>query len=218
MLERIARWSYRRRWAVVGIWAVALIGTNFLGSSAGGEFSQDFSLPGSESQKATDLLRERFPEFAGDTAEIVFKTEDGVDDPEVKATMEKLFAEIQDIKHVIGVNSPYSEQGAAQISEDGTIAFATIRFEDLGGEPIPIEVGKKILALGDKYERPGLTIEPGGNVIIFSEFEEPGAAEGVGFLAAILILLIVFGSVLAMALPILMALIGIGIGMALIMI
>lgn len=218
MLERIARWSYRRRWAVVGIWAVALIGTNFLGSSAGGEFSQDFSLPGSESQKATDLLRERFPEFAGDTAEIVFKTEDGVDDPEVKATMEKLFAEIQDIKHVIGVNSPHSEQGAAQISEDGTIAFATIRFEDLGGEPIPIEVGKKILALGDKYERPGLTIEPGGNVIIFSEFEEPGAAEGVGFLAAILILLIVFGSVLAMALPILMALIGIGIGMALIMI
>ena len=218
MLERIARWSYRRRWAVVGIWIAALIGTNFLASSAGGEYSQDFSLPGAESQEAYDLLKERFPEFAGETADIVFKAEGGIDNPEVQARMEQLFTEIQDVKHVIGVDSPYSEQGSGQISEDGTIAFATIRFENLDGEAIPLEVGERILKLGDKYQQPSLTIEPGGGVIQFSEFEEPGGADAIGFLAAILILLIVFGSFLAMTLPILMALIGIGIGMALILI
>ena len=58
MLERLARWSYHHRWAMVGIWVVALVGTNFLASSAGGEYSQDFSLPGAESQEAYDLLQE----------------------------------------------------------------------------------------------------------------------------------------------------------------
>jgi RND superfamily putative drug exporter len=203
---------------MVGIWVVALVGANFVASAAGGEYSQDFSLPGAESQEAYDLLKEKFPEFAGETADIVFRAEGGVTDPDVQADMEALFVELEGVDHVIGIDSPYVEGGERQISPEGDIAFATVRFESLDGESVPIEVGEEILSLADDAEREGLVIEPGGGVIAFAEFEEPGGAEMFGFLAAIIILLITFGSFLAMGLPILMALVGIGIGMALIMI
>jgi putative drug exporter of the RND superfamily len=216
MLERIARWSYRHRWPMLGVWVAALIGFGFLASVAGGEYSNDFSLPGAESQKAYDLLQDKFPDFAGDTADIVFKADDGATDPEVKATMEHLFTKLEQLDLVVSVESPYSPQGATRIAPDGKIAFATVRFKDLNQEPVPIEVVDQLKDVVADAERPGLTIEPGGSAVAFSEFEEPGGAEMVGLFAAILILLITFGSVLAMGLPIMMALFGIGIGIALI--
>jgi putative drug exporter of the RND superfamily len=215
MLERVARWSYRRRWTMLGIWVVALIVSGFLASSVGGDYSNDFSLPGAESQEAYDLLLDRFPEFAGDTADIVFQAEDGVTDPQVKSTLEGLFADLSELDHVIGVESPYTEEGARQIAPDGQIGFATVRFENLDQEPVPIEVVNELRALSEAAEEPGLTIEPGGSAVVFSEFEEPGGAESIGFLAAMVILLVTFGSVLAMFLPIMMALFGIGIGLSL---
>lgn len=219
MLEKIARFSFRRRWLMVITWIVALVGFNALSGTAGGEFSTDFSLPGADSQAALDLLSERFPQVAGDTADIVFEAEQGVDDPEVQETMETLFAELQEVDRVVedGIASPYDPGGEQQISPDGTIAFATMRFEFVENEAVPIEIGKEIQKIAGEVELDGLTVEPGGSVVIFSEFEEPGGAEGIGVLFAIIILLIAFGSVLAMGLPIGTALFGIGIGMAMIM-
>jgi RND superfamily putative drug exporter len=216
MLERVARWSYRHRWAMLGLWVAALVGFGALSSFAGGEYSTDFSLPGAESQKAYDLLRERYPEFSGETADIVFRAEDGVQDPDVQARMEALFDDLADLKHVIFVDSPYTEQGARQIAPDGEIAFATVRFENLDQQMVPVEVIDELKALADEAEEPGLAIEPGGNAVVFSEFEEPGGAEMIGLVAAGFILLVTFGSLLAMGLPILMALFGIGIGIALV--
>ena len=215
MLERVARWSYRRRWTTLGIWVVALIGSGFLASSIGGEYSNDFSLPGAESQEAYDLLLDRFPAFAGDTADIVFRAEDGVTDPQVQSNLEGLFADLSELDHVVAVESPYTEEGARQIAPDGQIGFATVRFENLDQEPVPIPVLDELKALSEDAEQPGLTIEPGGSAVVFSEFEEPGGAESIGFLAAMFILLVTFGSVLAMLLPIMMALFGIGIGISL---
>ncbi len=216
MLERLARWSFRRRKLMVLMWIVALVGAGTLASTAGGEYSQDFSLPGSDSQAAYDLLKERFPQFAGDTADIVFRADEGVADPRIRSAMEGLFAELETVDHVVAVDSPYSEQGARQIAPDGDIAFATVRFENLDGEAVPIEVADEIKALAAGVRLDGLTIEPGGSVIQFSEFEEPGGAEMIGLLAAVIILLVTFGSVLAMGLPIMTALFGIGIGLALV--
>ncbi len=215
MLERVARWSYRRRWTMLGIWVVALIVSGFLATSVGGDYSNDFSLPGAESQEAYDLLLDRFPAFAGDTADIVFQAEDGVDDPQVKSTLEGLFADLSELDHVIGVESPYTEEGARQIAPDGNIGFATVRFENLDQQPVPIEVVNELKELSEGAEEPGLVIESGGSAVVFSEFEEPGGAESIGFLAAMVILLVTFGSVLAMFLPIMMALFGIGIGLSL---
>ena len=217
MLEKIARFSYRRRWIMLVVWVLGLVGFNVLQATAGGEYSTDFSLPGADSQKAFDLLEERFPEVAGETATIVYKAEQGVNDPEVKAAMEDLFADLEGVDRVVGIDSPYTEQGAQQISPDETIAYATMRFEAVEGQQVPIEIGKEIQSLAAEVELDGVTVEPGGGVIQFSEFEEPGGAEGIGVLFAIVILLIAFGSVLAMGLPIVTALFGIGIGLSLVM-
>nr|MBA2599999.1 MMPL family transporter [Actinomycetota bacterium] len=215
MLNRLARWSYRRRWIMLGLWIVALVGFGFLSSTIGGEYSQNFSLPGSDSQEAYDLLKERFPQQAGETADIVFQAEGGVTEPAVRSSMEGLFAQLSEVQHVIGIDSPYAK-GAQQISSDGSIAFATVHFENLDGEPVPVPIAEEIKEITADAETEGLTIEAGGSVIAFSEFEEPGGAEGIGLLAAMIILLITFGSVLAMGLPILMALFGISIGLSLV--
>jgi putative drug exporter of the RND superfamily len=217
MLSKIARFSYRRRWLMLLIWIVALVGFNVAQGTVGGDYSTDFSLPGADSQKAFDLLNDRFPQVAGETATIVFKADQGVDDPEVKEAMEGLFAELEGVDRVVGIDSPYSEAGAQQIAPDGTVAYATMRFEFVQGQQVPVEVGKEIQELSRRVEIDGLTIEPGGSVVQFSEFEEPGGAEGIGILFAIIILLIAFGSVLAMGLPIATALFGIGIGLASVM-
>jgi len=217
MLEKIARFSYRRRWLMLLIWIVALVGFNFLQVTAGGDYATDFSLPGTDSQEAFDLLEERFPQVAGETADIVFRADQGVDDPAVQDAMEGFFADLTEVDRVVAVQSPYGAEGAGQISPDGTIAFATVRFQVVEGESVPIEIGKEITALAQEVELDGLTVEPGGGVIMFSEFEEPGGAEGIGILFAIVILLVAFGSVLAMGLPIATALFGIGIGLALVM-
>lgn len=216
-MERIAHWSYRRRWLMLLIWIVGLVGAITLQGAAGGDYSTDFSLPGAESQNAFDLLEEKFPEAAGDTAEIVYKAEQGVTDPAVQSAIEGLLAKISEVERVVAIDSPYSERGAGQIAPEGKIAFATVHFSAIEGEMVPIEIADEIKELAADAEIEGLTIEPGGSVIMFSEFEEPGGAEGIGILFAMVILLITFGSVLAMGLPIGVALFGIGIGLSLVM-
>jgi RND superfamily putative drug exporter len=202
---------------MLGIWVVALVSAIFLAGAAGGDYSSDFSLPGADSQKAFDLLEERFPQVAGDTADIVFKADKGINDPEVKQAMESLFGKITKVDRVVGIDSPYAPAGAGQVSQDGKIAFATVHFEHVKNEVVPIEVANEIKDLATASQFDGLVIEPGGSVIVFSEFEQPGGAEGIGMLFAMIILLITFGSVLAMGLPIGVAIFGIAIGLSLVM-
>jgi RND superfamily putative drug exporter len=216
MLERLARWCYRHRWRTVILWIVAFAGSISLMNVAGGDYTSDFSLPGSEAQEVVDLLEEKFPARSGDSASIVFKADAGVEDPAVRETMEGLFAEASRLPHVVVVTSPYAEEAARQISPDGQIAFADVQF-DVGVGEIPLEVIQSLLDLGERADGPGLQIEFGGGPISQAQFEPPGGAESVGFLAAVVILLVMFGSVLAMLLPLVTAGIGIGIGLSLIL-
>jgi putative drug exporter of the RND superfamily len=216
MLERLARWCYRHRWQTVILWVLLLVGSITLMNVAGGEYSADFSLPGSEAQEAFDLLEEKFPARSGDAATIVYRADAGVTDPDVRQTMEGVFAQVATLDHVVEVTSPYGEQGAQQISPGGQIAFAEVQF-DVGTGEIPLEVIQELIEIGDAVESQELQVEFGGGPISQAQFEPPGGAESVGFLAAVLILLITFGSVLAMILPLVTAGIGIGIGLSLIL-
>ncbi|HEV2757531.1 MAG TPA: MMPL family transporter [Actinomycetota bacterium] len=215
MLERLASWSYRRRWPMLGLWVAGLILANVLGTTAGGEYSNDFSLPGAESQEAYDLLRERFPSESGDSAQVVFRAEDGVADPQVQEAIESLLADLGEVDHVAAVESPYAPGGERNVSPEGDIAYADVQF-DIEATAVTIELVDEMKALAREAEGPGLQIALGGPIIAFNEFEEPGGSEMIGLLAAILILLVTFGSVLAMGLPIITALFGIGIGLALV--
>jgi RND superfamily putative drug exporter len=203
---------------MLGMWIAALIGFSVLGSTVGGSYSNDFSLPGTESQEAYDLLRERFDSRAGWSADIVFKAEDGVDAPEVEQAMSDLFEEYKNVDLVVEVESPYDPGFERNVAPSGDIAFGTILFEDIENEALPLAVTDQVLALADEAEgsTPGLTVEPGGNAIQFGEFQEPGGSEVIGLIAAMIILLITFGSIIAMGLPIMSALFGIGIGIAIV--
>lgn len=216
MLERLARWCYRHRWRTLVLWIVALVGSIALVNVAGGDYTAEFALPGSESQKAFDLLEEKFPARSGDAATIVFEAKAGVTNSEVQQAMALVFARVAQLDHVAGVTSSYSQEGARQISADGRIAFADVQF-DVGTGEIPLKVIQDLIEIGDQAEFPGLRVEFGGGPIAQAQFEPPGGAESVGFLAAVVILLITFGSVLAMFLPLVTAGIGIGIGLSLIL-
>src|SRR5947207_4788325 len=142
MLGRVARWCYKHRWRTLVFWIVALVAAGFLGSKLGGDYSSDFSLPGAESQKAFDLLKEKFPQRSGDTSQVVFKADAGV--AGVKPRMEALFAAIEKLRHVESVTSPYSAQGGRQIAPGGKIAFADIQF-DVRAADVPKAVSDRII-------------------------------------------------------------------------
>ena len=212
MLQGLASWCYQHRRRVVALWVVALVVFLFGSSAIGSAFSESFELPGSESQRASDLLEERFPEFAGGQGEIVFEAEAGVDDPAVRARMESLFDEIAELPDVVRIESPYAPDGAHQIAPGGDVAYAGLRFD---GDPFESMHGatSDVPPLVEDARTAGLQIEMGG--FMFQEGGEPGGtAELVGLAAAVVILLVTFGSVIAMGLPILMALFGIGLGVS----
>ena len=214
MLERLARTMYRRRKPVLVIWIIGLVGVFALAGAMGGAFKTEFSLPGTESQEAYDLLaqsqsfRDRQIQ-----ADIVFKADQGIDDPEVEEAMTEFFDAIPEQIARVSVVSPYSEEGASQISEDGTIARAQLNMQDQPAEVLK-EIAEKVVALGDKVDVQGVDIEYGGNM--FATQALNGRSEAIGLLAAIIILLFAFGSVLAMGLPIGTALFGIASGIALV--
>jgi RND superfamily putative drug exporter len=214
MLQRLARQMYRRRrWVLLG-WIVLLVATFALASSVKGAFKTEFKLPGTESQAAFDLLEKSSFRNRQISAQIVFGSKDGVDQSEIQEAMEGLFAEIDEKITDVDVVSPYSEEGARQISRNGQIAYAQVNFADRSGEELT-DAGKEIKELAADVEVPGLTIEFGGDV--FADPQVGGASEGIGLLAAMVILLLAFGSVLAMGLPIGTALFGIGTGIAIVL-
>jgi len=210
MLARLARTCARHKWIVIGTWLAVLIIVNAVASGVGPDYRTDFTLPSSETKDVQDLLEQNDPNRAGFAAQIVIKAEQGVDDPAVQQTLQDImdFAATQD---GVSVTSPYDN--AQQVSPDGTIAFAQLDIRDRGFTEVT-DLGTAIEEHGEDLPAvEGLQIEYGGD--IFSEFELP-ESEILGIIAAVIILILAFGSVLAMGLPIGTALFGLGIGSAIV--
>src|SRR5918995_7512183 len=131
MLKRLARTCYRRRWRVLAAWVVFLVAVSVISSTAGGVFRNEFSLAGSDSKEASDFLEERgFPSRAGFSGQIVFASDKGVENPNVRGAMEGLFARVERTVPRTDVVSPYQAGEARQISEDGRIAYAEVNLAD----------------------------------------------------------------------------------------
>ena len=214
MLPSLAAWCYRRRRLVVVSWIVVLIGINVLAQSAGGDLLKTFSLPGTESQRTFDVLKKDFAR-AGDTGYLVFKSNapDGVRSGAIVDEIEKTLAPtLRKQKHVASVVTPYETGGTSFISSNGKIAYAEIQF-DVQANDVPIDLASHMRDIVKRANVPGLQVELGGSM--FTDQTQP-ASEAIGVLAAVLILLLAFGSVLAMGLPIMTALFGIGTGLAIV--
>jgi RND superfamily putative drug exporter len=214
---KLARWSTTHRRAVVLGWIALLLVINVLAQSAGTSYSNNFTLPNSDAQRASDLLTKSFPAQAGDRDTIVYKVDSGtVSDPAVRARLSAMFAKVAKLPHVSAVISPYSGALAGRsISATGKIAFATVVFNEKAND-LPKAAAERVVTVARAASRPGLQVELGGQAIESTEQAGFGISTGVGLLAAIVVLLLTFGSFIAMGLPILTALFGLGTGLGVI--
>jgi RND superfamily putative drug exporter len=215
-MRGFATWITGHRKTVIIGWIVALIGVGMLASSIGSDFSEEFKLPSSDSQEAFELLENEFPAQSGDSAQIVFRSDNGVESSAVKRTMEGVFMEAEGLKHVSEVASPYESGGAGAVSDDGKIAYATVQF-DVTSDKLVDGEAKKLLNLASAKAGDGLQIDLGGQPIEEARAEEEeDSSFAIGLLAAVVILLITFGSVVAMGLPLITALFALGAGLSLV--
>jgi RND superfamily putative drug exporter len=214
-MRRFATWCTGHRKTVIFGWIAALVITGFIAGSVGSDFTEDFKLPASDSTDAFELLESKFPAQSGETVTIAFKAEEGVESPAVRKTMQDLFAEAEDLPHVTEVASPYAGDGAAAISKDGEIAYATVQY-DVFTEEIEDSDTEKLIEKAETANGDGLQVDLGGQPIEEATEEEGDLSFLIGVGAAVVILLLTFGSVVAMGLPLLTALFALGVGLSLV--
>jgi putative drug exporter of the RND superfamily len=204
-MRGLAHWCIRHRLLVAIVWIVVAVGTTVVAQKVGPSYSTVYTLPGTETQRAHDLLAKEFPTQSGDVDQIVFHTTQGtIDSPAVRGAIEPLLAKVSAMPHVVGVISPYSTRGAVQVSPDRRTAFATINYNEPASQ-MGTATGKPVLEAVKAVNVPGLTVAAGGQVIEAAEGFSVGPATEVGVIAALIILLITFGSLTAAGLPLITA-------------
>jgi RND superfamily putative drug exporter len=212
----LARWCIAHRRRVVVAWVAVAVLATVLAQSVGPNYVTVFSLPGTESQRVVDLLKHEFKSQSGDADTIVFHVSRGtVDSPAVRGEMTPLLARVSALPHVAGVVSPYSPRGAVQVSANRMTAFATINY-DKPANVLTNNTGTPLLAEVDAVHLPGLQVDAGGQVVENAEGFSVGPATEVGVVAALLILLLTFGSLAAAGMPLITAGLGLITGVALI--
>jgi RND superfamily putative drug exporter len=212
----VARFSISHRRSVLLGWVGVLVAAIVLSGAVGTRYASNFSLPGTDSQRATDLLQRDFPSQAGDVDQIVLHTPHAhVADAAVRARVAPMLTRVARLPHVTGVESPYTREGGKAISRDGRIAFATITFDKRANDLAKTDV-QRVISTAQAASTAGLQVELGGQGIEQAQQPGFGFASAVGLMAAIVVLLITFGSFVAMGLPILTALFGLGTGVGLI--
>jgi RND superfamily putative drug exporter len=203
-MRNLAAWCHDRRRTVIGLWVAAFIVMAGLWVTVAGDYVNNFNLPGTESQRAYDLLKDKFPAQAGDTATVVFKVDNGgVLDAANQPQIEKVRAEIKKSPEVLAVGDPFAN--GAPVSKDGKITFAQIQFRKAAGDvdpPLIKTMAENTLALDGQG---GVQVALGGDIIHWSTAQQGGAGEIFGLLVAALVLFLTLG-VVAMGLPLLNAL------------
>ncbi|MDX6671339.1 MAG: putative drug exporter of the superfamily [Solirubrobacteraceae bacterium] len=198
-MRRAAQWSHDRHKLVVGIWIAAIVALSAIAAGAGGGFSDNFSLPASESQKAIDLLRSKFPAQAGDSSRIVFKANSGtLADAIHRAEVLSVVTKVRTLPSVAGVADPFATPGS--VSRDGTIGFATLAFDQQANKLDKAQV-QRVIDTARSGANAGLQVNLGGQAIKLAERPAQSATEAIGVLVAIVVLLVVLGSFAAMSMP-----------------
>ncbi|HEY7072796.1 MAG TPA: MMPL family transporter [Acidimicrobiales bacterium] len=206
VLYRLGRSAVRHRRWVVAAWLAAVVLLAVAGGVAGGEFNHDSfgTIPGSDSRRASELLERTLPERAGSSAQVVVYVGDGtLAQAGGDAALADAVARMEALPHVVSVDQ--------QLSEDGATALVTVRY-DQSAPDLGTGVYHQLQATAAPLVERGLAVDYGGEVPQNAEEVEPDASVAVGLLAAALILLLAFGSVIAMGLPIGTAVVGLAAG------
>ncbi|MEW1904286.1 MMPL family transporter [Streptomyces sp. NPDC086147] len=212
-LYKLGRSAFRRRRLVALLWVALLALAGVGAATAPAATSSSFSIPGTEAQRAFDLLEERFPGAGADgaTARVVFKAPEGqkVTDPAHKAVVEETVAALKSgSDQIVSVADPYTAQA---VSQDASTAYVSVAYK-VNAMELTDATREALKEAGHQAQGKGLTVEVGGDAL--QTMPETGAGEIVGVVIAGIVLVVTFGSLVAAGLPLLTAIIGVGIGVS----
>lgn len=208
MIVRLAETCFRHRWRTLAVWALGMVVVIVLGASFGGSFSGGGRLTGTDSDKAYRLLDKALPSDDLEPEPMVFQSRAGLRDPDVQRSIEALIARFKALPNVTNVTSPFDP--GAQVSGDGRIARTSFTLE--GTETERAAAVEELKAGAAEFRTDDVRVEFAGGW--FSEGELDARGEIIGIAAAVIILLVAFGSILAMGIPIVTAIIGVAIGVS----
>ena len=209
-MAALARWCVQHRLVAVLLWLLAFGGVTAAAAVAGSAYSNDYEAPGTESGRATQLLKEGFPGLGGDSDTVVWRTSPGsVRAAAVEQTMTAALDRIENLPGIASVISPYDGQGTGRISADGRTAYATVTFAH-PAEDIDKSEAQAVVSAAKAAQVDGLQVELGGSAIALTEASSGHTAEIVGVAVAALVLFLAFGSLAASLLPIGTALVSVG--------
>jgi putative drug exporter of the RND superfamily len=210
----VARWSVRHRRLIIVAWIAALVSLMGASHVAGSRFANNLTLPGTDSTRGVDLLKSSFPGASGDQDQIVFHTTRGpITGARSRAAIARTIASVRHLPHVVSVLSPFAQPGA--VAHDGRTAFATLTFDEQAGD-LPEASITQVITNAQAQATSDFDVQLDGFAITYAEKPSLGAATAIGLVAAVVVLLLTFGSLLAMGLPIVTALFGLGSGIALV--
>jgi RND superfamily putative drug exporter len=213
-MKFLADMAHKRRWLVLAVWLFAIVAVGGAAKSAGSAFSSSFQLPDTESSRVQEILSKEFPAQGGDSSQIVIEAKGKLNSVENQAIVEKLMADVATSPIVKSVDSPFDPRTAA-LNSDQSIGFATIHFNG-SAQDLPKEEIKKVVEVAQSYENAGLEINLSGAVIKLANAVEPSSSEMIAILAAFLVLLYTFGSLVATLVPIVVAVFALAVGSALV--
>ena len=214
LLERLGRFAGRHRWWVVGVWLVLLAGLTLTNRALAGNFVNDYTVPGSQSSNGLNLLESDFTSASGYSGQIVFHAEKGKvsDESSAVATTMK---NVGGLPHVRSATDPLTVQGTPAVSKDGTIAYGSVSWD-----VVPASLDQDYLDSLDKAVEParsaGLVVDYGGGAGQIGQAPDDTVSELIGLSSALVLLLIMFGSIVAALVPLVGAVFSVGTGLALV--
>ena len=211
----LARCCFRHRRLVFAGWVLALVLLTAVSQAAGISYATTVTLPNSPSTQALAILQHDFPSAAGDADQIVVEAKTGsVTSAPVRSEVEAMLAEVHGLPHVASVTSPYGPYGASQVSRDGKIAFATVNF-DAQAQDLPSDAVNAVIQTAQAAQGPNLQVALTGQAIENAQPQQSSNSTALGVILALIVLGLAFGALFAAIIPIVTALVAIGIGYAL---
>jgi RND superfamily putative drug exporter len=215
-MRKLAHWSFTHRRLVLAAWLVVVVGLSVIHSAAGSDYRDSFKLSGTDSSDAQALLERSSPQTSGDVDHIVVAAEGGgsIREPAVRSDVTAMLEKVEGLPHVGSVASPYAPGSADQISKDGRIAYATVTFDEQAND-LPTGAIERVVDVAQESAGDALDVQLGGQAI--GQINQPSTGGvAIGFVAAAIVLFLVFGSLFGMLMPLLTAGFGLGAGVAVI--